>query len=46
MAQAKALYALINGIAKRVYHGEESLTTEFLRTEIMPSVPAAGASEN
>ena len=46
MAQPKALYALINGIAKREYHGEASITTEFLRAELMPGMPAAGAESD
>lgn len=35
----KSLIALLNGITKRTYYGEEEITNEFLKSEIYPDLP-------
>lgn len=35
----KTLVALLNGIAKRSYFGENEITNEFLKSEIYPELP-------
>lgn len=35
----KSLVALLNGITKRTYYGEEEITNEFLKSEIYPDLP-------
>ena len=44
MSSGKAAYAIINGIARRVYHGDATLTPAFLREQILPDLSQAGRS--
>lgn len=37
--ETKNLVALLNGITKRTYYGEEEITNEFLKSEIYPNMP-------
>lgn len=36
--ETKTLVALLNGITKRTYYGEEEITNEFLKSEIYPNM--------
>ena len=38
----KPLLALLNGIARRVYFKDDSISDEFLRTEVLGGIPEAG----
>jgi hypothetical protein len=38
----KVIYGLINGISKRVYDADQSMTNEFLHQSLLPDLPFAG----
>ena len=40
----KVIYGLINGIGKRVYDGDASMTDEFLHQSLLPDLPAPGSA--
>ena len=38
MDAAKALSGLLNGIARRLYYGDDSITDDFLKGELYPDM--------
>ena len=42
----KTLLALLNGIAKRVYFKDDSISDELLRTEVLGGIPETGSLIN
>lgn len=42
--QAKQFLALLNGITRRIYHGEEELSDDFLANQIYPDNPKEESS--
>jgi hypothetical protein len=39
---SKVVYAVLNGIARRTYHNDDSYTTPFLHAQVMPETPEQG----
>jgi hypothetical protein len=42
MEPAKAFFGLLNGVARREYHGDASMTAAFLQSELYEGTKAQG----